>query len=322
MHLGHDAVDRRPVVPQVGRALLHLLAGRERGHRAADPVERALRRGAIGLAAAASASAARSARLICSHWRLTSLGGPRLGVAEHVRVAAHDLGADRALDVGQVEDALLGRELRVEHDLEQQVAELAGQGRAHRVAERVVDLVGLLEQVPAQGLVRLLAIPGAAVRLAQPPRDPGQRPRRPSGACSAEHRPDVDPAAQRGLVERVDRGGVHEPEPPDGMRRPGRARGAGRADRGRPGHGVRAAAPVRGSPVGFGSDRIALTDAGRRRHDARPRTPSGARISGRLGLDRGRQQVLDGDDLEPAREVEGPAELRFVDQRVEHGDAA
>ena len=100
---------------------------------------------------------------------MTSLAVRASRVAEDVRVAAHDLGADRALDVREVEDVLLGGELRVEHDLEQQVAELAGQRRVHRLAERVVDLVRLLEQVPAQGLVRLFAVPWAAVRLAQPP---------------------------------------------------------------------------------------------------------------------------------------------------------
>ena len=60
---------------------------------------------------------------------------PRLRVAEDVRVAADDLRGDRRLDVGQVEDALLGRELGVEHDLEQQVAELLGELR-RRAAPR------------------------------------------------------------------------------------------------------------------------------------------------------------------------------------------
>ena len=91
--------------------------------------------------------------------------GPRHGIAEHVRVAADDLGRDRRLDVGQVEDAGLGGELGVEHDLEQQVAELAGQRRRGAGLERVVDLVGLLEQVLAQRWVGLLAVPRAAVRL-------------------------------------------------------------------------------------------------------------------------------------------------------------
>ena len=116
--------------------------------------------------------------LIRSHWRLTSRGGARLGVAEDVRVAADDLGGDRGLDVGQVEDAGLGGQLGVEDDLEQQVAELAGELGRGAGLERVVDLVGLLEQVLAERLVGLLAVPRAAVRLAQPVRDPGHGPRR------------------------------------------------------------------------------------------------------------------------------------------------
>ena len=104
--------------------------------------------------------------------------GPGLGLAEHVRVAPDDLARDRRPHVGHVERALLRRELRVEHDLEQQVAELPGElGRRAR-PERVVDLVRLLQQVVAQRLVGLLLVPRAAVGRAQPVRDPGHAPGR------------------------------------------------------------------------------------------------------------------------------------------------
>jgi hypothetical protein len=53
-HLVQHAVDRRPVVAEVGGSLLHLLARGQRGQGAADPVERALREGpavgAVGVA--------------------------------------------------------------------------------------------------------------------------------------------------------------------------------------------------------------------------------------------------------------------------------
>ena len=76
--------------------------------------------------------------------------GPRLRVAEDVGMAAHDLGRDRRLDVGQVEDPGLGGQLGVEHDLEEEVTELAGQRGRRARFERVVDLVRLFEQVLAQ----------------------------------------------------------------------------------------------------------------------------------------------------------------------------
>ena len=82
-------------------------------------------------------------------------------------MAPNDLGHDRRVDVGQVEDAVLGRVLGVEHDLQQQVAELLGELRRRALLERVVDLVRLLEQELAQGQVVLLAIPRAAVGRAQ-----------------------------------------------------------------------------------------------------------------------------------------------------------
>ena len=58
---------------------------------------------------------------------------PTARVAEHVRVAAHHLVADRGDDVAEIERARLLRHPRVEHDLQQQVAELVAQcGRSLR----------------------------------------------------------------------------------------------------------------------------------------------------------------------------------------------
>ena len=94
---------------------------------------------------------------------------------------------DRGLDVGQVEDAGLRGELGVQDDLEPQVAELAGQLGRRAGLQRVVDLVGLLEQVLAERGVGLLAVPRAAVGLAQPGRDPGHRPRSGDGQLAARN---------------------------------------------------------------------------------------------------------------------------------------
>ena len=62
--------------------------------------------------------------------------------------------------------------LRVEHDLELQIAELVGE-RVHVVAgDRVGDLIGFLDRVGGDGREILLAIPFAAgVRIAQPAHD-------------------------------------------------------------------------------------------------------------------------------------------------------
>ena len=105
-----------------------------------------------------------------------------------MRVAADDLRREGRLHVAQVEHALLRGELRVQHDLEQQVAELAGELGRGPGLERVVDLVGLLEQVVPQRRVGLLAVPRAAVGLAEAVADPGHRPR------AGEPRPRARPA--------------------------------------------------------------------------------------------------------------------------------
>ena len=103
-----------------------------------------------------------SSFLICSQLVTTASGVVGLDVAEHVRVAAHELGVHAARDVGDRERARLGREHRVDHHLEEQVAELVFErvvraGRdvaAGRVGgqllDRLHDLVGLFEHVPAQ----------------------------------------------------------------------------------------------------------------------------------------------------------------------------
>ena len=51
---------------------------------------------------------------------------------------------------------------RVEEHLQQQVAELLAQLRVVAGADRVVDLVGFLDQIGAQRLVRLRRVPLAA----------------------------------------------------------------------------------------------------------------------------------------------------------------
>ncbi len=88
-------------------------------------------------------------------------GRLRLGVAEHVRVAADQLARDAVGDVGPVALAGLRAEQREEGRLEEQVAELVDQlGRRAGSTRRLGDLVGLLERVRHDRLDRLRAIPG------------------------------------------------------------------------------------------------------------------------------------------------------------------
>ncbi len=65
-----------------------------------------------------------SARLRSSHRAATRRAVVATRVAEDVRVARDELRGDGVGDAAQVEEPLLGAEVRVEHDLEQQVAQL------------------------------------------------------------------------------------------------------------------------------------------------------------------------------------------------------
>ena len=156
-------------------------------------------------------------------------------------------------------------------------------GRA--ALERVVDLVGLLEQVLAQRGVGLLAVPRAAVGLAQPVARSRASPRarrRPARARPARGR--AAPARSRG-VELAD---GRRPRPPRTGRPddpPGRAGGGRRAGRRR-----RAVPPGQGSARGAGARRV----AGAARRAARAGTISSGR-DGSIGV---ADEPLGGDHLD------------------------
>ncbi len=79
-----------------------------------------------------------------------------------MRMTAHELVADRGHDVAEIEQLRLLGHPRVEHDLEQQVAELAPELVERAALDRVRDLVRLLERVRRDRRERLLAVPRAA----------------------------------------------------------------------------------------------------------------------------------------------------------------
>ena len=89
-----------------------------------------------------------------------------------MRVAADELLAQPSGDVREVECALLVSELRMDRDLEQEIAELITKAPRITGVERLESLVRLFEQMRAQRRMRLLAVPGAAVGRAQTVGDP------------------------------------------------------------------------------------------------------------------------------------------------------
>ena len=79
---------------------------------------------------------------------------------------------DGAGDVAEIEQPLLFRHLRVEHDLKQQVAQFLLQRRPVLFFDRARDLIGFLDRIWRDGAEGLLAVPRAArLRIPQPPHD-------------------------------------------------------------------------------------------------------------------------------------------------------
>jgi hypothetical protein len=153
--LASTSAGRGPDEADAGGALGELHRAGEGGQADRHVVEQAGRRGRGGLG-----------RALLRLDRLPGLGllGRRavMRLAEHVRVAAHHLVVDRLGDRGEVERALFLGHARVEHHLQQQVAEFLLQVGEVAALDRVGDLVGLLDGVGGDGGEGLLQVPRAA----------------------------------------------------------------------------------------------------------------------------------------------------------------
>ena len=88
-------------------------------------------------------------------------------IPEDVRMPPSHLGDQRFEEIGHGEFAALAGDLRVEDNLEQEVAELLADVRRVAGVEGVKDLVGLLDEERAEGFAGLLSVPGTAAFAAQ-----------------------------------------------------------------------------------------------------------------------------------------------------------
>ena len=93
-------------------------------------------------------------------------------VAEDVRMARFHLVGDRARHIGEGEMSCFFRDPRMEHDLEQEVAEFAAQIGHVRTLDRIRDLIGFFDRIRGDRGEILRQIPFAtALRIAQPRHD-------------------------------------------------------------------------------------------------------------------------------------------------------
>ena len=82
-------------------------------------------------------------------------------------MAEDQLFADAVRHIIHVEHALFLLHLRMEHDLKQHIAKLLLEVLGVLVVDRLADLIGLLDEVLADGMMILCPVPHAAVRRAQ-----------------------------------------------------------------------------------------------------------------------------------------------------------
>ena len=144
--LGERLGGRVPVEPDAGGALLQLLGVEQRGGPGRHVVEDALPALLLHLDALPAA--------------LDLRRGVGDGVGEDVRVPADELGLDVVGHAGEVAGAFFVEHEGEQHDLQQQVAELAVLRVQVAAGDGVGQLVDLLDGVADDVLRRLLAIPG------------------------------------------------------------------------------------------------------------------------------------------------------------------
>ena len=87
------------------------------------------------------------------------VGAPGICIAKHVRVTADELGVDIVRHIGQRKLAGVRRNLRMQYDLHEHVAQLLAQMRSIIGLDAVERLVGFLDHVLANAVVRLLDAP-------------------------------------------------------------------------------------------------------------------------------------------------------------------
>ncbi len=88
-------------------------------------------------------------------------------IAKDVRMSPGHLGDQRLEQVGHREFAALPGDLRVEDNLEQEIAQLLADVRRVSGVEGVKDLVGLLDEERAERFAGLFSVPGTAAFAAQ-----------------------------------------------------------------------------------------------------------------------------------------------------------
>ena len=190
-----------PVETDARRAVLELHRALPFGHAARDAGEHGR------VAIAGSGAFGMLERFPVARLRI---GIGDIGVAENVRMPAPHLVGDRFDDPVEIECATLLGHARMEHDLQQQVAEFVAQVGHVIAIDGIGDFVRLLDGVGRDGRERLCDVPWAArSRIAQPRHDGEQRidaiARRRVAHNQSRHGNDGSPSAMNSPLSSVSR---------------------------------------------------------------------------------------------------------------------
>ena len=102
------------------------------------------------------------------------VGGGRAGLAKHMRMAADELLGESVRHLVEIKGSGLAGDLGVQHGLQQDVAEFIANLRGIAATDGLGHLVGLLNDMRDQRLMRLLHVPRTAAGRAQAMNDVAQ----------------------------------------------------------------------------------------------------------------------------------------------------
>jgi len=135
------------------RAARREILAAQRGEGEGDPVE-----DAIGPAAGLPLS-----RLMRLPGLVLRRGRPDFGLAEHMRMAPLHFVGDRLRDIVETKKTGFLSHAGMEHDLEQEIAELVFERRHVAALNGVGDLIGFLDRIGRDRREILFAVPRAAL---------------------------------------------------------------------------------------------------------------------------------------------------------------
>jgi len=176
LDLRHHLTGLRPVESDAGDARADLVRAQQGGERSRHAGKDAGRCARVGLLTRLHPRPLFDDRVGRVEAAASSCGGRKRASRrrEHVRMTPDELVVDGAHRISHLEPSGFGGDLRLEHALEEHVAQFAPEAGEIAAVDRVERFVRLLQQERTERLWCLLSVPGAPLRRSQRVHEPDE----------------------------------------------------------------------------------------------------------------------------------------------------